>query len=323
VDLSAALLEASPDGMLLVDPEGAIVVANPAAAAIFGYPLDRLVGMQVEQLIPPEVRAHHVRHRAEYAALARPRPMGIGPDLFAQHADGSMFPVEISLSPIEVEGASHTIAAVRDVSEREMAAAQLQVLEDRERIARDLHDMVIQRLLAAGLGLQASVGAAQPRHVAERIEATIGELDDTIRELRAAIFALGQGGPERSLKADIVSVLAERQRVLGFPPQWTITGPIDELPDHLADQLLATITEGTSNVVRHAQATAATVDVHYDPGGDLTVTIADNGVGLPSHRKTGGGLTNLVWRAAELGGTCTISHREPRGTLLDWRVPSG
>ena len=99
-----------------------------------------------------------------------------------------MFPVEISLSPIELADGLHTIATIRDMSDRQESAAQMAMLQDRERIARDLHDMVIQRLFAAGMSLQAVQGQARPPAVAERIASTIDELDSTIRELRSAIF---------------------------------------------------------------------------------------------------------------------------------------
>ena len=127
--------------------------------------------------------------------------MGTGLELFAQHSSGEMFPVEISLSPCTIDDALFTIATIRDVSDRQESASQMAMLQDRERIARDLHDMVIQRLFAAGMNLQAVQSTAQPQMVADRIGSTINELDDTIRELRAAIFRLGQHDERRTLSA--------------------------------------------------------------------------------------------------------------------------
>ena len=187
--------------------------------------------------------------------------MGTGLQLFAHHASGDMFPVEVSLSPCAIDDELHTIATVRDVSDRQESAAEMAMLQDRERIARDLHDMVIQRLFAAGMNLQAVQGSAQPAMVAQRIATTINELDDTIRELRAAIFRLGQHSERRSLSAQITELVHERSRHLGFEPALRLVGDLDSLPDFIADQLVATVTEGLSNVVRHARATAAVVRI--------------------------------------------------------------
>ena len=246
--------------------------------------------------------------------------MGTGLQLFAQHSSGEMFPVEISLSPCTVDGTLYTIATVRDVSERQESASKMAMLHDRERIARDLHDMVIQRLFAAGMNLQSVQFAAQPPMVADRIGATINELDDTIRELRAAIFRLGQHNEHRTLSAQITELVHDRARHLGFEPVLRLAGDLDTLPDFIADQVVATVTEGLSNVVRHADSTAA--EVHIERIADtLSLRISDNGVGLPNEPKRSGGLSNMMWRAAELGGSCTVAPNEPVGTRLLWHVP--
>ena len=316
--LAQALIDASPDGLLLVDGDGIILLANPVAAAMFGRA--GLVGLAVEDLMPNEFRARHPSLREAYAAHATSRPMGTGLHLFGQRADGEMFPVEISLSPIELADGPHTIATIRDISDRQETAAQMAMLQDRERIARDLHDMVIQRLFAAGMSLQAVQGQAQPPTVAERIASTIDELDSTIRELRSAIFKLGQQTEHRSLSAQLTELVHDRSRHLGFEPELRIIGDIDRLPDFLADQLVATVTEGLSNVVRHAEATEASIRIEQE-GDRLLLTISDNGLGLPEAPKRSGGLSNMMWRAAELGGSCTVERNEPAGTRLVWHVP--
>jgi PAS domain S-box-containing protein len=319
-ELAGALIESCPDGLLLVDADGRIVLANPIAGTLFGLSEDELVASSVEDLVPPEFRASHPRRRAAYTASPTTRPMGTGLELFAQHSSGEMFPVEISLSPCVIDGTTYTIAMVRDISDRQESASRMAMLQDRERIARDLHDMVIQRLFAAGMNLQAVQSTAQPQLVAERIGSTIVELDDTIRELRAAIFRLGQHDERRTLSAQITELVHDRARHLGFEPTLRLAGDIDTLPDFIADQLVATLTEGLSNVVRHANATCA--DVHIDRVGDtLSMTISDDGVGIPNEPKRSGGLSNMMWRAAELGGSCSVGPNQPSGTRLLWHVP--
>ncbi len=246
-----ALIESCPDGLMLVDEDGTIIVANPVLAEMFGRP--DLVGSCVDDLVPPEFRDVHAGHRSRYGAHPAVRPMGSGPRLFAEHADGRMFPVEISLSPVTIDDRQHTIATVRDVTDRQESATEMAMLQDRERIARDLHDMIIQRLFAAGMSLQAVQSQALPP-VAERIASVIDELDDTIRELRAAIFRLGHQTERRSLSAQLTELVHDRARHLGFEPELRLGGDIDDLPEFIADQLVATVSEGLSNIVRHANA---------------------------------------------------------------------
>ena len=319
-ELAGALFDSCPDGVMLVDSDGIIHLANPVAGSMFGVSDDAMVGSSIDDFVPPEFRHAHPQRRAEYAAAPTTRPMGTGLQLFAQHTSGVMFPVEISLSPCTIDGVDYTVATVRDVSDRQESAAQMAMLQDRERIARDLHDMVIQRLFASGMNLQAVQAAAHPPMVADRIAATINDLDETIRELRAAIFRLGQHGERRTLSAQITELVHERSRHLGFEPVLRFVGDVDTLPDFLADQLVATITEGLSNVVRHANATAADVQVERIDN-TVSLRISDDGVGLPNEPKRSGGLSNMMWRAAELGGTCTVSPNDPAGTRLIWNVP--
>ncbi len=319
-ELGSALLAASPDGLLLVDEDGAIVRANPAAAAIFGIPVDDLIGLNVDELVPSEQRDRHAEFRAQYRSAARRRPMGTGLNLFGQHADGSLFPVEISLNPVDLNGVHYTVAAVRDVTVRQEVQAQLALLTDRERIARDLHDMVIQRLFAAGMSLQAVLGSAQPAHVATRIANTIDELDDTIRELRAAVFRLTDPAATQDVTTKIAELVRDRTTTIGHPVDLSIDGDFDDLPEYLAEQLVATASEGLSNVARHAKATMTTVNLrrHADV---LTLRITDDGIGVPQRPKRNGGLSNMMWRAAELGGSCTVTANMPSGTVLSWTVP--
>lgn len=316
-----ALFDSCPDGVILIADSGEILLANPVAASMFGRTIDELIGSSVDDMVPLEFRAQHPQRRADYGEHATIRPMGTGLRLFAQDAGGGMFPVEVSLSPVTIDGEQRTIATIRDVTDRQAFATEMAMLQDRERIARDLHDMVIQRLFAAGMSLQAVQGTAFPQIVADRIAATITELDDTIRELRVAIFRLGQNPEHRSLSAQLTELVHERARHLGFEPELRLVGDIDHLPEFIADQLVATVTEGLSNVVRHAKANAARVHIEH-VGTRLSLTIVDDGQGLPEEPKRSGGLSNMMWRAAELGGSCTVGHNDPSGTALSWQVPT-
>jgi two-component system sensor histidine kinase DevS len=319
-ELAAALLESSPDGLLLVSGDGVIRVANPSASRIFGYEVDVLVGTDVERLVPDEFRRGHHLHRERFANDPTSRPMGSGLELFAQHADGSLVPVEISLSPVILDGAPHTIATVRDITERQRSVAQVLLLRDRERIARDLHDMVIQRLFAAGMSLQA-VSEVRDRSVVDaRIAQTIDDLDDTIRELRKAIFALGKPSGRHRLTEVLTELVAARTGQLGFEPQLRIEGDFDVVPSNVAEHLIATVTEALSNIARHAQASSAAIEIVCEPK-QLRLTVTDDGVGIQRTDLTSGGLSNMLSRAADLGGTGEVGSGPESGTEVSWSVP--
>jgi len=320
-ELAATLLDSSPDALFLVDRDGAVMVANRSAAQLFGYAVDSLQEMNIDDLVPIAQRSAHRRLRGGYARDPEPRAMGSRQQLFAERADGVMVPVEISLSPVRIGDVTHTIATVRDVSERQQTRASLALLQDRERIARDLHDMVVQRLFAAGMGLQAVVGTAESPVVLQRINEVVGELDHTIQALRSAVFRLGQPDDERSLSALIAEFVRERSERLGFEPELELSGDIDGLPDHISAQLIATLTEALSNVARHADATEVVVQVTRSVDG-VDLRVVDDGVGINAAPKQAGGISNMMWRAAELSGSCTVTAVEPSGTLLQWTVPT-
>ena len=246
--------------------------------------------------------------------------MGNDLRLFAQHRNGAMFPVEISLSPIMIDDAAHTVATVRDVTERQEARARLLLHEDRERIARDLHDLVIQRLFAAGMSLQAVTNLVESPVARERIIEVVDELDETVGAVRRAIFAVGIDDEFQSLTSHLHRLVHERSRHLGLTPDLVIVGSVDDLPDFVADQLVATLTEAVSNVARHADATALTIEVTRTDS-TVSAVVRDNGRGIAATPKPLGGLSTLMWRAAELGGSCSISPAEPSGTELVWQVP--
>jgi PAS domain S-box-containing protein len=167
--------DAAPDGILVIDSSGTVVIANPKALEMFGYTRSELVGVSVERLLPPSRRTGHVKYRAAYTRDPRSRAMGSGLDLHGWTKSGEEFPVEISLSPMSGTGHADVVAVIRDVTDRrrdaeELARAheQLAVVDDRERIARDLHDTVIQRLFAIGLSLQAALARSTDPRMSER-----------------------------------------------------------------------------------------------------------------------------------------------------------
>ncbi|MGC4807439.1 GAF domain-containing protein [Micromonospora sp. DT233] len=202
----------------------------------------------------------------------------------------------------------------RGQEEREL----LVVLEDRERIARDLHDVVIQRLFATGLQLQSGAMNARP-DVAKRINAAVDDLDATIRDIRRTIFEL-RTPMSAALRTEIREAVDVAAGSLGFRPALELTGPIDSaVPEPIRPDLTAVLREALSNAVRHAEASRVSVAVLVD-GGWVTVTVVDDGKGCdPAAARSG--LVNLRERAERHGGEFAIRPAIGRGTELHWRVP--
>jgi PAS domain S-box-containing protein len=446
------LVDAAPDGILVVDESGTVLLVNDQAERMFGYDRAELLGRVVDDLLPEGLRQVHRAHRLRYRAEPHTRPMGKGLELRGRRADGTEFPVEISLSPLTEAGRLFIVAAVRDITDRvrsdaqarrigamldathdaifvfdgslrfvhvnegatrqlgysrdellamtplhiapeltehglrellsplesgriesttvrtvhrrrdgvdlpveavlqrvgrpgdgdgpayvavvrditerleaeerlQLAREELHLLEDRERIARDLHDIVIQQLFAAGMTLQGTWSRIDQPEVAERIAGVVDDLDRTIREIRSVVFGLqasvvAPGGT----RGKILGLVAEERTVLGFEPRIRFEGAIEGIDGDVVADLLATLREVLSNVARHAHATAA--DVTVTAGDEVVLRVRDNGVGIAASPPRGSGLGNIAARAARLGGSSEVRRAAEGGTLVEWRVPA-
>jgi len=200
------------------------------------------------------------------------------------------------------------------------------LVEDRERIARDLHDTVIQRLFATGLSLQRTgrLVGTDPAEAGARIEAAVDDLDLTVKHIRTAIFALESSrlSPGGGLRDQVLALGGESAPVLGFEPRFFFDGPVDSsVPDELGTELLATLREALSNVARHAKATEATVEV-VATGHTVVLRVIDDGVGPPGPDvPRGHGLKNMEARAGRHAGLFEVQAGAPTGTIVHWQVP--
>jgi signal transduction histidine kinase len=258
---------------------------------------------------------------------------GLGSALFVPlHAAGETFGVlaiaqargRDALEPHEIDllqafglQASASLAFARARRDVE----QLQLLGERERIARDLHDTVIQRLFAVGLSLEAT-GRRPAHEIQERLQHAVTDIDDTIRSIRTSIFTLQARLEEtKGLRAQVLDLVSELTPTLGFEPAVRFEGPVDTVATgELTDNVVAVLREALTNTARHAHATEVTVTI--DAGDEFVVTITDDGTGADAFERTGGyGVHNLVERAHNFGGDATIAATEPHGTRVEWRVP--
>jgi len=233
-------------------------------------------------------------------------------------ADGPRFSMS-DLAMATEFGAQASVAL--ELARGRLDREQLDLLNDRSRIARDLHDQVIQRLFGAGLSLQSIAGRASGA-VREAILEQVDVVDAAISEIRTVIFALSATarGPEESVRHRLLDLVTEAGAILAAPPRISFAGPVDLLiRDSLAVDVTAVVREALSNVARHAEASQVEVDVSIVDA-ELRVRIDDDGVGFdPGERVSG--TVNLAVRAEELGGRCTIQTRPGGGTRVLWCVP--
>jgi signal transduction histidine kinase len=208
-----------------------------------------------------------------------------------------------------------------ELAEHRRDVQRLAVFEDRDRIARDLHDLVIQRLYATGMSLESVSARLGDSDSRRRVSSAVDDLDETIKQIRSAIFGLHArpAADEAGLRDQILEVANQAAIALGFAPALRISGRLDEdIPAEVAEHLLGALREALSNAARHAQATR--VEVTVEGGLELVLLVRDNGVGI---KETGrrSGLANLADRAALLGGSMHTGAADGGGTELEWRVP--
>ena len=291
-------------GLLIVDPKPLRLADLTSHPDSYGFP------------------PHHPPMRSFLGVPIRIRDRVFGNLYLTEKQGAAEFSEEDEGLAVALAGAA---AIAVDNARLHARLTDLALVEDRERIAADLHDTVIQRLFATGLALESTVDLAPPE-LAARIESAVGDLDDTIRQIRSAIFSLqAPRVPGRRLRDAILGLATESAASLGFKPHVRLEGPVDTAVGRdVGDHLLAVLREALSNVVRHAGATRVDVTVVVGPDGAVVATITDDGVGPGTGERSGGqGLTNIIRRAELLGGTVDIGPTgSSGGTRVAWSVPA-
>lgn len=224
--------------------------------------------------------------------------------------------------------ANHAAVAL-ELADSRADQQRMVLLEDHDRIARDLHDHVIQRLFAAGLTVQSVASGLDNGPHSARLDRVVSDIDETIRQIRTSIFGLrGHLGPQTgTLRPRILQTVTEVTPTLGFEPRVSFAGPLDSVvPDDVVDDLIAVCREALTNTARHARASRVDVTLTADAS-ELSLTVVDDGVGMGSVERRSG-LANLRDRAVRRGGSLTItsapgadSSPRPEGTRLTWTIP--
>jgi signal transduction histidine kinase len=229
-----------------------------------------------------------------------------------------------------VSGFATQAGVALELAARRADAERLSLFEDRDRIARDLHDLVIQRLYATGMSLEGAMPMITRPELKTRVSNAVDAMDDTIKDIRATIFALqarDYADAQPDIRASIVAVIDEMTPMLSFAPSLRLgPGLPEQVAGEIGEHVLAVLREALSNVARHAQASRVDVTVEVAEDGMLTVQVADDGVGIPDGGRRSG-LRNLADRAGEFGGELCLGPADEGadrpGTRLDWRIPIG
>ncbi|MGC5243296.1 GAF domain-containing protein [Streptomyces albogriseolus] len=253
-------------------------------------------------------------------------PIGSGDDvrgvvLLVRQSGGHEFS-EKETEPLQVFAAQAAVAM--ELAERRADAEQIALLEDRDRIARDLHDLAIQRLFATGMTLQSADRFIQHEGASDRVQRAVNDLDETIKIIRSTIFGLRSREDDAApgLRSRAVRAVGEATPLLGFAPSVRMEGLLDtHVPAETTDHVLAVLTESLANIARHARADRADVVLETD-GKEVRLTVTDNGVGIPAGGRRSG-LTNMAERARKLGGDMELENPEEGGARLLWYAPLG
>jgi PAS domain S-box-containing protein len=240
---------------------------------------------------------------------------------------GYTFPARLTAARIaEPDGRKLCLLVFHDLTEERRAAAELDeahsrlaISDDRERIARDLHDTVIQRLFATGMSLQAAANRPNPQ---PRIERAVAGIDEAIRYLRSSIFSIRKNNDQMALVEAVTSLAQEARRILPCPLTVTIDPAVEpEVDANLGEDVVALIRESLTNAAKHAQPTnvALVITTHGDL---LSIRISDDGIGFdPAVSNGGNGVRNLRNRAELLGGRCNIDSSSATGTTIEFLLP--
>jgi PAS domain S-box-containing protein len=330
------LFEASPDAILAINPQGNIKQVNTQVETMFGYSRAKLIGQPIEVVIPARFAASHLPKRAAHLAKPSARAMGDATALFGCRKDGSEFPVDIRLSPVEFTEGQLTLVVVRDISarvelEQSLQQAQAELLnqqlsaaglEERQHLARNLHDTLIQSIHSLVLFSETLTAAIEKNNL-ERAKQIVGRVQESARqshkETRLMLYELQAPGQKKNvnLMRDLEERLTKVENHAGILSEIIQNGSLEHIPASWHENLYWIAIEALNNALKHAQAHKMQILIHATPQ-RLEMEVVDDGRGfVPGHTLSGGmGLENMRVRARLLGGELTIESELLKGTRV-------
>jgi PAS domain S-box-containing protein len=327
-----AVLAAALDAVVIADANGVVLEFNPAACATFGYQRDEAVGRELAELIvPPDLRDRHRDGLARYLRTGKPTVLDRRLEIIGKRSDGSVFPVELTITRIAVPGSPVFAGYLRDLSDRHRAEEELRasrrrvaaaVVAERQRLERDLHDGAQQRLISLGATLNRARTALpdQPSRAAGILDTALATLDEAAIELRNLARGIHPSSLTRHGLATALADIARRS-----PVELSMSlVPDDRFPASVEATAYFVVSEALTNVARHAGTGRARVAIAISDltaaGRTLEVTVADDGTGGAS-ATSGSGLRGLADRVAMLDGTFDVVSPGGGGTLVRARIP--
>ena len=351
------LLETATQGIVSVDAQGIILTANRALEAMFGWEGGALVGQPIEHLVPASFREPHSQHRTAYFAGPSPLQLGVDSDLFGQRKDGTMFPIELSLSHVATPSGGRAIAFVTDVTARKRAevalqertvelerrtaqlrqmASDLTLAEQhaREQLARTLHDGLQQLLVSASMNLDRQVKRDAQRGAAEDalLSQAKSNLDEAIAAARSLSFELFPPVLHGSGLPAALTWLADWMRnQYGLVVQVSVDPLANSDRKDVRTLLFESVRELLFNTVKHARVDRATLDLALGADNTLRITVADHGIGFDpatvaddaKDGQVGWGLFSIRERLTLLGGRLDVESAPRQGTRFCLIVPNG
>ncbi len=322
-----ALVETSPLAIILHDAKGKIAIVNSEAEHIFGYRRQELIGQPLEMLMPARFRQKHVGERQAYMRKPKVRPMGAVSELYAQRKDGSEFPVEISLSPVETAEGVLVSSTIIDITERKRHEEQTRwaaVLEERARMARDVHDTLAQGFTGIILNLEAAEEACAdlPKEARDRIARARDVARSSLEEARRSVLALSSPLPVNDDLIGAIRALVDHCRLsTKTQVELSIRGNAGRLARLVAEDLLRIVQQAVDNALKHARASSVHIEIAFRKK-EVRLQIKDDGKGFDVRKaRRGVGLIGMRERAQEIGGKFTLNSKPGKGTRVEVTVP--
>jgi len=320
-------LETTPDAMIVGDPQGKISMVNAQTERMFGYSRQELIGQRIEMLLSERFRDAHARDWEVYTKHPVFRTMTIRRDIYALRKDGSEFPIEISMSPLQTAYGAFISIVIRDVTVRKQLAEQIRwsaILEERSRLARDIHDSLAQGFTGIILNLEAVEEASTnlPEAAKERIFRARKVARESLEEARRSIITLSNEFSPGVNLATCLHGLVERYRSMSVKTQVTLSvqGKPFRLDSKVEENVCHIAQQATDNALQHADAKSIRIEIAFDEK-CLRLRIRDDGQGFDVKRAAlGFGLTGMRERAKQIGGEFNLRSRRGEGTSVEVKL---